>query len=500
MASNSHRASSTETAVVDALLEARGNLVGLLDAEVCVVLDELAARRRVLDAALVEVAGEVLRRADESPVEDSLPRKVGFRNLPEMLQQVLGVRLGEAKTLVTVAQATRTRMGFTGEPIRAEYPAVAEVVASGVVSVAQAAAITKGLDATAGRADPEWVDAAEAELVASACGLNLGDEVPAVPEVLSVQANTWVSFLDPDGEEPRDERASRERGLWLFQRPDGTLAGKFVATREQGDALQSILDVEVSPRRKPQFFETSCGEPNATALGANVELNGDPNCTDPRDPEFIFADSRSLAQKRMDALEMIVARYAEGPDAPRTGGEAPTIVILTTREGLLGEQTRPEDGPHLERTGEPVPASFAAKILCDGFVRVATLDGNGEILDLGRKQRLFSSAQRRAIASRDRMCRVAGCYAPVRWCEAHHTTSWVEGGLTDAKDGILICSYHHHEVHRGNLKLVRGQNGLWRVVPDGNHHVVQRRARRFTKPPSRTPWNKSASPPTPERS
>ncbi|WP_424468120.1 DUF222 domain-containing protein, partial [Pseudoclavibacter helvolus] len=127
------------TAVVDALLEGRTDLLRVLDGELVVVLSELAARRRVLDAALVEVAAEALRREDECPRDETLARKAGFRNLPALLEQVLGVKPFEAHALVKVAAGTRERMGMTGEPIPAKYPSVARAVSAGVMSLAQAA-------------------------------------------------------------------------------------------------------------------------------------------------------------------------------------------------------------------------------------------------------------------------------------------------------------------------------------------------------------------------
>ncbi|WP_282860356.1 HNH endonuclease signature motif containing protein [Pseudoclavibacter helvolus] len=496
MASESFRSSSRETAVVDALLEARTQLSGVPDAEIVVVLYELAARRRVLDAALVEVAGEMLRREDESPRSETVARKAGFRNLAGMAEQVLGVKPFEANTLVRVASATRERMGMTGEPIPAAYAEVSRAVASGVMSVAQAAAITKGLEQTRNRVDVEDVARAEAELVASACGLNPEDEQPAVPKVLEVQAATWVSYLDPDGDEPRAEKVAEERGLWWVRRADGAIAGKFVATPEQGEQLISVLDALLAPRRKVEFPAASeCGEPHAPALGANelpladtqVDDGSDsPEGSDTSDAsdasdaigEVPLVDPRSIEQRRIDALDMILRCYAESPDAPRTGGEAPTIVIVTAETGLAGEAERPEDVPHLERTGEPIPPSFAAKTMCDGFIRIATRTATGEILELGRKQRLFTTAQRRAIFVRDRHCRAPGCGAPARWCEAHHAVPWSEGGPTDVKDGILLCSFHHHEVHRSRLTLILGPDGRWRVVATVGHHVRRRTARR----------------------
>ena len=259
-----HRQSSHETAVVDALLEARAQLSGVPDAEIVVMVHELVARRRVLDAALVEVAGELLRREGETPRSETVARRAGFRNLPAMFEQVLGVMPVEANTLVKVAEATRGRMSFSGEPIPAAYAEVSRAVASGVMSVAQASAITKGLEQTRNRVDVEDVARAEAELVASACGQNPEDEQPAVPKVLEVQAATWVSYLDPDGDEPRAEKIAEERGFWWVRRADGAIAGKFVATPEQGEQLISVLDALLAPRRTVEFPPaTGCGEPVA---------------------------------------------------------------------------------------------------------------------------------------------------------------------------------------------------------------------------------------------
>ncbi len=469
------RQSSMETAVVDALLEARCQLAGLPDAEIVIALRELAARRRVLDAALVEVAGELLRREDESLRAESVARKSGFRNLTAMVEQVLAVRPFEASTLVRVAAATRERMSVTGESIPAKYPAVSKAVGSAVMSIAQASAITKGLDHTGNRVNVDELERAELELVASACGVNPEDEQPAVPKVLEAQAATWVSYLDPDGAEPRADKIAEERGLWISRRSDGAVVGKFTATPEQGEQLMSVFDALLSPRRRVEFPATSeCGEPMAPALGADEH----PLDEDSDDVEVPLVDPRSIEQQRIDALTMVVRAYAESPDAPRTGGEAPTVVIVTTQAGITGTAVRPEDVPHLERTGEAIPPSVAAQMMCDSFIRVATRSRAGEILDLGRKQRLFTTAQRRAIATRDRQCRAPGCSAPVRWCEVHHTKPWSEGGPTDVKHGILLCSFHHHEVHRGRLVVIKGSSGRWHVVPALGHHVPRRTARR----------------------
>ncbi|MDX6360968.1 MAG: hypothetical protein QOH37_4022 [Nocardioidaceae bacterium] len=77
------------------------------------------------------------------------------------------------------------------------------------------------------------------------------------------------------------------------------------------------------------------------------------------------------------------------------------------------------------------------------------LGGAGETLDLGRARRLFSPAQRKAMAIRDRCCRAEGCDIPAAWCEkAHHAHKpWSQGGRTDLAHGLLLCSIHPHRAH-----------------------------------------------------
>jgi len=97
--------------------------------------------------------------------------------------------------------------------------------------------------------------------------------------------------------------------------------------------------------------------------------------------------------------------------------------------------------------GEPMTASQVRRLACEAGILPVVLGGNSEILDLGRTRRLFSPAQRKAMALRDGRCRAEGCTVPARWSEAHHDRPWSQGGRTDLEDGRLYCSWHHHRAH-----------------------------------------------------
>lgn len=106
-----------------------------------------------------------------------------------------------------------------------------------------------------------------------------------------------------------------------------------------------------------------------------------------------------------------------------------------------------------------ITASEARRLACTAGIIPAVLGGRSEILDLGRAQRLFSSAQRKALRLRDRRCRATGCTIPATWCEAHHLKPWGLGGETNVDDGVLLCSFHHHRAHDPTYEMARDPGG-----------------------------------------
>ncbi|WP_394160263.1 HNH endonuclease signature motif containing protein [Galactobacter valiniphilus] len=108
-------------------------------------------------------------------------------------------------------------------------------------------------------------------------------------------------------------------------------------------------------------------------------------------------------------------------------------------------------------------------MFCNDSLQLLIEDERGNPLKLGREHRLFSPHQRRVLLARDRTCRAPGCGLPGGWCEAHHVTPWSRGGPSDVDQGILLCSFHHHEVHEGRLSIEASPPGSdghapWRVV------------------------------------
>ncbi|SDH97316.1 HNH endonuclease signature motif containing protein [Agrococcus jejuensis] len=433
-----------ETGVVDGLIAREIAFSSLPDAELLVSIDELAARIRALDAAMVRAAAEAAARSEHRPADESLVRRAGYGSVERMLQSKIGVRWSEAKRLCAVAAATSEAVAISGGSIPVRYPSVADALAQGWLSVPQAHAITSGLDRDGGRASVEDVEEAERLLVAVGCGTHVDDVEPAVPETLALLAKRCLDHIDPDGDEPRFEQQLADRFLRMGRRRDGMWKGEFLATAEQGEVIAACFDAEVKPRRVT--FDDACGatdEPTADVPALDADGS----------PVEQPVDDRSMGQKRLDAFVAIVSRHAES-SAPRVCGEAPTLTITVAAGVLRGEPaTTLDDLPTLSRTGDTVPVSIAARYLCDAFVQTVVQDEQGHPLRMGRRQRLFTKSQRRAIVARDRHCRAPGCTAPPGWCETHHIALWSHGGHTDVDNGILLCQHHHTEVHRGALTI-----------------------------------------------
>jgi hypothetical protein len=71
---------------------------------------------------------------------------------------------------------------------------------------------------------------------------------------------------------------------------------------------------------------------------------------------------------------------------------------------------------------------------------------------------VFTARQRRAMAVRDGGCLWPGCTRPPGECEAHHDNPWGESPLnhkTETKDGILLCKFHHLNVHNNGARVTR---------------------------------------------
>lgn len=105
--------------------------------------------------------------------------------------------------------------------------------------------------------------------------------------------------------------------------------------------------------------------------------------------------------------------------------------------------------------GSPIPYGQLVKLLCAGEFHRVVFGPEGQILDSGRTERLFTPAQTRAIIARDQHCQYPGCDAPPRQGEIHHCLWWYHQGRTSTDNGVLLCWWHHTLVHQQHLTITR---------------------------------------------
>jgi hypothetical protein len=199
-------------------------------------------------------------------------------------------------------------------------------------------------------------------------------------------------------------------------------------------------------------------------------------------------DPRSNNQLIFDLLIDAIRTGVLADPVATFGTRQPGLRVITTQENLNNrDQHRRLTGPgFLEDTGEAVPPVVLERILCDTGSEQITVDGNGNPLDVGREQRLFTIKQKTALAYRDGGCMDPLCDQPTSYAEAHHLNEWAaDHGRTDIADGVLLCKASHLRVHNPGWKIIRKHNTYW-MIPPPNIDPNQTPIRMRPKGPWRT--------------
>jgi hypothetical protein len=153
---------------------------------------------------------------------------------------------------------------------------------------------------------------------------------------------------------------------------------------------------------------------------------------------------------------------------PVTGG-TPATLTINLDYNTLASQVR--QAPGMLATGERLSASEIRRLACTAGILPRVLDGKSQILDQGRTKRVYTPAQRLALADRDLGCTYPGCDRPPAWTEAHHLDHWArDDGPTSLDNAALLCARHHHWIHSegidGRIQDNRVQfqlRGIWKT-------------------------------------
>jgi hypothetical protein len=122
--------------------------------------------------------------------------------------------------------------------------------------------------------------------------------------------------------------------------------------------------------------------------------------------------------------------------------------------------------------GTPISRRLYEELACAAEVTRILYDGRSTPIDLGRKTRTVPKELFTAIAARDQGCRYPGCDRPVAWCEAHHVKHWLWDGRTHYENLVLLCSRHHHLIHRVGWKLDMTEHYTVTVTTPNGQHLI----------------------------
>ena len=107
------------------------------------------------------------------------------------------------------------------------------------------------------------------------------------------------------------------------------------------------------------------------------------------------------------------------------------------------------------------------------------LDGAGNVIDLGRRQRLFTGSSRDAAFLQALLrgpgglgCLWAGCDGRGRNLQVDHRDPAGRGGPTNVANSDAYCGFHNRIKERG-FRPVRGPSGEWTIHrPDGGGSIT----------------------------
>ena len=221
----------------------------------------------------------------------------------------------------------------------------------------------------------------------------------------------------------RQELSARRRtSLRMHDNGDGTWSGWFRIPDLHAAMLRKAVQALSAPRQR------GTGTPDAVTTMTTAGQLG-------------AGFTRLLERFPVDRL-------------PRAGGVNASVVVTMTFD-----QLRSGLGAAGVDTGEWISAGEARRLACEAGVIPVVLGGRSEVLDVGRRRRFHSPAQRLALALESDGCTAETCDRPAAWCEAHHEVPWAQGGGTSVREGRLLCPRHHHLAHDRGYDLTRLPTG-----------------------------------------
>ncbi|WP_181397267.1 HNH endonuclease signature motif containing protein [Cryobacterium arcticum] len=470
----------------------------LPDADLLAAQREITRLQTLTTTRSVWVAKAIAERSRPELGQKGLAKQQGFLTPGDLMQDLTGASRADARKLIDVgrmladtdaaeaaaaraqadadAEAARRLLDITldltgdengDDPSGADvvppaapvvvpalpwHTPIAHAVTAGTLSAAQAHAIRTGLG------DIDTV--VTADILAENLTTLLEDARTLTIDELIRRARRMRDRLDEAGISKREQKAWDDRYLRIWTLETGQVRINGLFPPEQGAYITAVADSLTGPRRGGVHFV----DPDRAAWAQAVQ-------DDPRSTDQFTADG---------FIDLIKAGSTVNPNR-MLGGRTPAVRILKTQKPTTQQPTPsagrnpndilapvPDGTGHGYIEGNPAPVSQETldRLICDSGTVDITFDPHGQPLDVGRDERLFTPAQRIALAARDGGCRWGDCTRPPSQTEAHHIDHWKrDNGRTDIRLGILLCNPHHRLLHNQGWQILEHHGRYWLRPP-----------------------------------
>ncbi len=399
-------------------------------------------RVRALAARLAAVETALVAHAEAVAASEEL----GSSSMARWLSARLGVTLTEANQMARDAEL------FTRQP------RATRLLAQGRVGVDHARVLAQALDAI------DALEGVDDEVREQAAGFLDDQAVLLTPRELSRAATHLIETLTvrPSSDDPNEaqavareaDRLPEDRWIRVLTAADGTSSGRWRGLDPIGTAALVAFLHHAGAR--PAGAEGVQAADASRDAQAPADASAADASRDGKAPAGAsVTDTRNRAQRQLDAFSTLVRLALSAAEPQGRDGARRPLLVVTADYDVLSRRLR----RGVLETGQPIPDHMLRRVACDAEVLPAVLGGASVAIDLGRTQRLFTSAQRRALQLRDGGCTFPGCSASPRQCEAHHMEHWESGGLTNLDNGALVCDYHHDRAHREGWTARLASNG-----------------------------------------
>src|SRR5699024_9066631 len=403
--------------------------------------------------------------------------KTAFRNIAEYLRDALKIPMRQARARLKLSEGLAPLPSLDGGHVpEPPYPDVArrffsatinpvsaEIVVDTIQQAQRAAARAKALTPEITR----QLETGQADLAEQATTLDPDGLRQVVKRWSEYSLNSFEHLSQPD-----DEVLARKRGAFYRGQVHGLHSWMLRVDSLFHERLRVLASVINSPDPSfgplKQLLEKLFGTtlPNFTspipakqqpgpgqqALFSEDDI-GSPTRT---------SDERSREPNLLDGITAVLdtGMSLASTTFPTIGGLPAQLSVILDYETLynrlsygctMNAPPRPSATNFISQalfTG-PISPSTIRPLSCEAELIPAVLGTDSVMLDMGRKVRLFTPDQRRALITRERGCAAPSCAIPSPWCDAHHVIPWKDGGSTSVANAVLLCSHHHHAVHAG---------------------------------------------------